>query len=45
MTVMNGGDWDAQAVPLLNGTIFNATYLVRGKIDIEMPSNTEYSLI
>ena len=45
MTVMNGGDWDAQAVPLLNATIFGATYLTLGKIDIGMPSNTEYSLM
>ena len=45
MIVMNGGDWDAQAVPLLNGTIFDATYRARGKIDVGMPSNTEYSLM
>ena len=42
---MKGGDWDAQAVPLLNATIFGATYLTRGKTHVGMPSHAEFSLM
>ncbi|KAM0805367.1 hypothetical protein BDR22DRAFT_817322 [Usnea florida] len=45
LTEMRGGDWDALAVSLLNATIFGATYLTRGKIDVGMSFFAEVSLM
>jgi hypothetical protein len=38
------GDWDNQALPLLNATTFGAMYLARGKQEI-MPFLAECSLM
>lgn len=40
-----GGDWDAQAVPLLNATTFGATYLALGRQPIGMAFHAEVSLM
>jgi hypothetical protein len=40
-----GGNWDDQAVPLLNATTFGAMYLARGKQPIGMAFHAEVSFI
>ena len=39
------GDWDAQALPLLNATTFGAMYLALGRQSIGMPFHAEVSLM
>lgn len=39
------GDWDAQAVPLLNATTFGAIYLAHGRQPIGMTFHAEVSLM
>ncbi len=42
---MEEGDWDAQALALLNATTFGAMYLALGRQSIGMPFHAEVSLM